>query len=155
MALRKNVKSQGSTVTQEISIDGGLLSRIEKISEQTGLNTSNLLQKWILQEESLIGLMRNGEGQTTEKGELRPDASLQQNSDAPDVQEQEKEEPAEAGPASPKYRKTLLKRALKLKEKGTALVKIAEIFNEEKLTTISGKGKWHGSSITLLLNSKI
>ncbi|MDR1621783.1 MAG: hypothetical protein LBS00_05355, partial [Synergistaceae bacterium] len=64
MALRKNVKSQVETTLPEISIDRGLLSRIEKISEQTGLDTSALLQKWILQEETLIGFMQRSKEQT-------------------------------------------------------------------------------------------
>jgi hypothetical protein len=47
----------------------------------------------------------------------------------------------------------LAKRVKKLKKEGKTLVKIAEIFNEENLPTISGKGKWYSSSITWLLNS--
>ena len=158
MALKENVKSQSETIAPETPTESALLSdlrsRIEKISEQTGLDFVNLLQKWVLQDESLIGLMRYGEGRTAEKGEIRPDASLRENPDVPDVQEREKEKPAEAGPASSNYRKTLVKKAANLKKAGTTLVKIAEIFNEEKLPTVSGKGKWYSSSIILLLNSK-
>jgi hypothetical protein len=40
-----------------------------------------------------------------------------------------------------------------LKKEGMTLVKIAEIFNEENVQTVSGKGKWYSSSITNLLNS--
>ena len=90
MARKENVKSQSETIAPETPTESALLSdlrsRIEKISEQTGLDFVNLLQKWMLQEESLIGRMRYGEGRAAEKGEIRPDASLRENPDVPDVQ---------------------------------------------------------------------
>jgi hypothetical protein len=151
MALRKSAKSQSETIVPETptgSADSALLSdlrsRIEKISEQTGLDLVNLLQKWVLQEESLIGLMRYNKGQASAQTETRRDAS--------DVQKQEKT--AGTSAITPKYPKALFKKAEKLKKAGMTLKKIAEIFNDEGLPTISGVGKWHAGSIALLLNSK-
>ena len=52
---------------------------------------------------------------------------------------------------NPNYRKTLIKRAQKLKKEGMTLKKIAETFNEEKVATMSGTGNWYPSSIANLL----
>jgi hypothetical protein len=150
MAFRKNARSQVETITFQVPAGSDLLSRIEKISAQTGLGTQDLFQKWVLQEESLIGLMRRGQDPAAEEAEMCPDIPAQQ---IPDVQEQE--ETVEVGPDSPNYRKNLIERVKKLKKEGTTLVRIAEIFNEENVQTVSGKGKWYSSSIINLLNSKM
>jgi hypothetical protein len=68
---------------------------------------------------------------------------------------EEQEKTGEINPATPDYRKILVERAKELKKEGKTLVKIAEIFNEENLQTVSGKGKWYSSSIVNLLNSKM
>jgi hypothetical protein len=158
MARRKETKNQTETVPLlEIPVNSDLAVRIQKISEQTGLPSLNLLQKWILQEESWIGLtQRNGEQQeqvTKQEKAARPKVSRRQVSD---VQKQEKQKKtAKNAPSdSPDYGKTLAERARKLKEEGMTLVKMAEIFNSEKLPTASGKGKWYPSSLVRLLNSK-
>jgi hypothetical protein len=149
MALKKNVKFQVGRIVPDIQLDSDLLSRIETISEQTGLATPALFQKWVLQEESLIGLIQGNKEQTKDRTTGHPttrlDASPQQISDV-----QDGEETAEA---SPEYRKMLIQRVQKLKKEGMTLVKIADIFNEENVRTVSGKGKWYSSSITNLLKS--
>jgi hypothetical protein len=152
MALRKNAKYQSGTLTFQVPTDSDLSSRIERISAQTGLNTADLFQKWVLQEESLIGLMQHGESPIAEpkQNETRPDTSTQQL-----LGVQEQKETLEVNPDSPNYRKELVKRIKKLKEERMPLIKIAQLFNEENVQTISGKGKWYSSSITNLLNSKV
>ena len=124
MARRKNGEAESQNIFLEALSDNDLSLRIEKISEQTGLSPLNLFQKWVLQEESLIGLIQRSKTQTTEQAETRSSTSQQQ---APDVQEQE--EAPKIDPESPDYRKVLIKRAKKLKKEGVTLVKIAEIFN--------------------------
>jgi hypothetical protein len=151
MAFKKEAKKRLKTIPfMEEPESSDLPGRLQKISEQTGLSSHDLLQKWILQEESLIGLMRRGKAQTAEQAEIYHDTAPQQSSDV-----QEREDAAEAGPDSPNYRKMLIRKAEKLKKAGATLVKIADIFNEEKLPTVSGKGKWYSSSITVLLQSKV
>jgi hypothetical protein len=150
MPLRKNAKSQVKTIILEIPATSDLPLRIEKISEQTGLGALNLIQKWILQEESLIGLIQRGKDHAAEQTKTRPDTPPQQDSDV-----QQQESPAEIDPNSSDYRKVLIKRVNKLQKGGTTLVKIAEIFNEEHVPTVSGRGKWYSSSIINLLNSKV
>jgi hypothetical protein len=149
MAAKKNVKSQIQPSVFEVPIDSDLPSRIKNISKQTGLNTVDLFQKWVLQEESLIGLMQNNKSQTKAptKTHIAPDTQK-----IP-VQKQEKPETIDFD--SPDYRKVLIKRANALKKEGMTLVKIAALFNEENLKTVTGKGKWYASSINNLLNSKV
>ncbi|MDR2175566.1 MAG: hypothetical protein LBO82_06480 [Synergistaceae bacterium] len=151
MAFKKEAKKRLKAVPfLEEPENSDLPERLQKISEQTGLSSLSLLQKWILQEESLIGLMQRSKTQTAKQSEILHDASPQQSSDV-----QEREKNTEVSPDSPNYRKMLIGKAEKLKNAGATLVKIAAIFNEEKLPTVSGKGKWYSSSLTVLLNSKI
>ncbi|MDR1377293.1 MAG: recombinase family protein [Synergistaceae bacterium] len=147
MARKKDVDTP-KTILLEIPAGSDLPLRIEKISEQTGLPPLDLFQKWVFHEESLIGLLRRSEDQTTEGAETRPDAPSRRGSNA-----QGREQAAKIDPDSPKYRKAVIKRIQKLKKEGTPLIKIAKIFNEENLPTMSGKGKWYSSSITWLLGS--
>ena len=55
---------------------------------------------------------------------------------------------------SPGYRKELVKRAKMLKKEGMTHNKIAKTFNDEKVPTVSGTGKWYANSIANLLKSK-
>jgi hypothetical protein len=150
MERRENVEIAPQINLWEVLAGSDLPLRIEKISEQTGLSPLNLLQKWVLQEESLIGLMQHAKAQRTEQGETRLPTSQQQTSA---VREQEK--PSKIDTESPDYRKVLVKKVKKLQKEGMTLVKIAETFNEENLPTVSGKGKWYSSSITWLLSLKV
>jgi hypothetical protein len=138
MARIKNIGNTPSTVLLEAPADSDLPLRIAKISEETGLDLLDLFRKWVLQEESLIGLMQPRKVPTPAPLEILPS---------------EREEPAKIDANSPNYRKGIVKRIKKLKKEGMTIVKIAEIFNEENLPTVSGKGKWYSSSISWLLNS--
>jgi hypothetical protein len=150
MARNKDIGNTPEAILLKVPADSDLPLRIEKISEQTGLGALDLVQKWVLQEESLIGLIQRSRNETTEQSQNQPVVVTEHVSD---VQQQEKSE--EFNPDSPNYRKNLIKRVKKLKKEGMTLVKIAEIFNEEHVQTVSGKGKWYSSSIINLLNSKV
>ena len=141
MARKRNTKKQPEIALLKMLGDTDLPLRIEKISEQTGLSSINLLQKWILQEESLIEVIRRSKEHTSKRA---THASVSKSAEfvPPD-------------PGSPDYRKMLAKRAKNLKKEGMTLKKIAETFNDEKMPTVSGSGKWYPSSITNLLNSKM
>jgi hypothetical protein len=154
MARRKNLKDQPKTALLEIPSSSDLPLRLEKISEQTGLSPLNLLQKWILQEESLIGVIQRSKDPAPEQaGAKAPPHKGQVRSKAnPSVSKSAKVVPSV--PGNPNYRKTLVNRAKKLKKEGMTLKKIAETFNDEKVQTMSGTGKWYASSINNLLNSK-
>ena len=141
VAIRKNMKDQPKIILLEVSSDSDLPLRLKKISEQTGLSSLNLLQKWILQEESLIGIIQRSKAHTPKRAEAQPNVS-------------KSAEAVQLGSSKTEYRKILIKRALKLKKEGMTLKKIAETFNIEKLSTVSGAGKWYSSSINNLLHSK-
>jgi hypothetical protein len=134
MARRKDVEAEPKSFFLDVPADSDLPLRIKKISEQTGLSSLNLFQKWVLQEESLIGLMQHDKAQTTAQVETRPHNPASQ--ELPDVREQE--ETAKIDPESPDYRKVLVKRIKRLQKEGMTLVKIAETFKKENLQTLSG-----------------
>ena len=149
MALRKAVKQKPEKIIiHNVPIGSDLQSRLEKISKQTGLSHANLIQKWILQEEFLIGLARYGKERETAQAKKNRKADRQQISDF-----SEQEETVVIDHGNPNYRKMLAKKAKKLKKEGMTLKKISETFNEEKVATVSGTGKWYTSSISWLLNS--
>jgi hypothetical protein len=141
----KNTENMTPTVLLEVPSGSDLPLRFQKISEQTGLSPLSLFQKWVLQEESLIGLIQGTKGQPSKRAKARPSVSSLKEpafkAGLPDVD-------------SPNYRKELVKIAAKLKKEGILLKKIAEIFNEEKIPTVSGSGKWYGSSVAWLLRSQ-
>ena len=142
MAVRKNLKDQPKTVLLEVQSNSDLPLRLEKISEQTGLSSLSLLQKWILQEESLIGVIQRSKEPASNRAEAHPSVSKSEDTVVP------------YDPSNPNYRKILVKKAMKLKKDGMTLKKITETFNDEKVPTVSGAGKWYSSSINNLLNSK-
>ena len=148
MAIKRSTKNQKkATSFAKFPANSDLPARLQKISEQTGLPFNELLQKWILQEESLIGIIQRGRGQAPESAGKRS-ASSRKTAVA-------LEKSAELPPhSSPEYRKMLLNKARQLKKNGMTLKKIADTFNEENVSTVSGSGKWYSSSIANLLSSK-
>lgn len=151
MAVRKNTKAQAQTILPEVSTGSDLSLRLDKISEQTGLSPQNLLQKWILQEETMIGLMRSNKEPVAEPQPKSTNAALPKKPAA----RKKAPETVPLDPNSPDYlRKILIQRVEELKSEGMSLKKIAEALNKEKAPTVSGSGKWYGSSVTNLLKSK-
>jgi len=150
MAFKSVKKNTTKTIPLlEIQSDGNLQARIEKISERTGLSTHDLFQKWILQEETLIGIIRNNKSME-EKAETSRDDKPQRKP----VARRRSTENVLSDTGSLNYRKTLIKMAMKYKKDGMTLKKIAETFNEEKVLTVSGAGKWYSSSIANLMKAK-
>jgi len=141
VAIRKNTKDQSKAILLEVSPDSDLPLRLEKISEQTGLSSFSLLQKWILQEESLIGVIQRSKDLTPKRAEAQPSVSKSAKAVQPSSGNLE-------------YRKKLIKRAMLLKKGGMTLKEIAETFNDGKVPTVSGTGKWYASSINNLLKLK-
>jgi hypothetical protein len=150
MARKKITKDQTKSAIQ---LDNEQSNRMEKISNQTGLSQDDLLQKWILQEESLIGLMQKSNAPTPKEAKekaAKPSVSTRKASTA-------KEKSAKAIPNaadSSAYRKTVIKKVERLKKIGMTLKEIANTFNEQKVVTMSGSGKWYASSVKNILNSK-
>jgi len=150
MALRKNLKHQTKTITLDVPADSDLPSRLKKISKQTGLSPFNLIQKWVLQEESLAGLIRQTRIPTKAVTEMEK-ASSAKGRKKNAATEPKKSPKASKTPKNADYRNMLAKRVKKLKKEGMTLEKIAATFNDEKVATVSGTGKWYTSSISWLI----
>ena len=149
MARRKNVKQDTQKITLDIPASSDLPLRLKKIAKQTGLSHFNLIQKWILQEESLLGLMLYGKKQMAGLSGTTMKAAARKIS-----VDKEQKEAASINPENPDYRGVLAQRIKKLRKEGKTLKWIAETFNDEKIPTVSGTGKWYTSSISWLMNSK-
>ena len=145
MVLKKNLKERPEESYWKPVISEELLLRIKNIVEQTGISPPNLIIKWVLQEESWIGLMQSSKSKATTSSKATADSSVQKKKAMKDVSLDHK---------SPGYRNELVKKAKMLKKEGMAHNKIAQTFNDEKIPTVSGTGKWYASSIANLLNSK-
>jgi hypothetical protein len=149
-ARRAKMKQKKTEFIPEIPVNSDLFPRLQNISEQTGLSFYDILQKWVLQEESLIGLLQRGKENSPLQTEARQEPSRKRASGA----RRQKKNSNSDSPYNAEYRKTLVERAAKLKQDGMTLKKIAEIFNEEKVSTARGKGIWYPSSIIRLLKDK-
>ena len=122
-------------------VNDELLFMIKNIAKQTGISPPDLFLKWVLQEEFFIGVVLNN-------GKKRRQKSAEA---YPNVSESAEAEIVPPAPGNPEYRKKLVTRIKKLKKDGMKPNKIAKTFNEEKVPTVSGKGKWYASSIHNLL----
>jgi hypothetical protein len=150
MALRKNSKKQSTTPLPEFSFDEELSFRIQKISEQTGLSYLDLFRKWLFQEECSVAIIRSYEesilAEVEEKFEKRFN-TLQKN-----LHKELKTKSMDTTEAVNAIDREKLPQEIKrLKEAGMTYVQIAEHFNNEKIPTSSGTGKWHAASISRLL----
>ena len=145
MVLKKKVKDRPEESYWKPVFSAELLNRIRNIAEQTGISPPDLFLKWVLQEESLIGLIKSGKGQSTKPSKTAKDSPMQKEKGAKIISLDHK---------STGFRIELMKRVKKLKKEGLTLKKIAETFNGEKVPTVSGTGKWYASSINNLVNSK-
>jgi hypothetical protein len=146
MAIKKYAKNRPEESFWKPIINDDLMNRIRIIAEQTRIPPSKLFLKWVLQEETFIGLIQGGKGQTIKQPKTAADIPVQKS--VPAQRESKKDARNQV------YRKELVKKAEKLKKKGMTHKKIAETFNDEKVPTVSGTGKWYSSSINILLNAK-
>ena len=94
-------------------------------------------------EESLIGVIQQSKAPTPIPQQAEAQQSVPQGAEA-----------VQPRSGNTEYRKKLIKRAMKLKKEGMSDKKMADTFNDEKVPTVSGAGKWYSSSINNLLNPK-
>jgi IS30 family transposase len=147
MVYRKKEKQQeknkvkGHEIIIKIPFDNDLPERLKKISEQTGLFDYELLQKWTIQEESVINVLQNqGEKiRLTLKQDIEDQlASLfhkmrQTLEQTPDKKtEADKRLDESIGKDNPgERREALIREVAKLRKEGLTLTKIAEQFNTD------------------------
>jgi hypothetical protein len=155
----KGKKKEDITHTSDfemrIPLGSDLAHRLRKISEMTGLSDHELLQKWIVQEESNLHVLQHyAEGiQLKLKHDLAGclDGPPQRNQNDQQESLETNEELEEGSDQKQDYRQLLLQRIQDMRQQGITLSKIATQFNEEEVPTISGTGKWYSSSISQLL----
>ena len=147
---KRNLKDRPEESYWKPVFSAEIVFRIMKIVEKTGLSPTDLVLKWVLQEESLIGIIQAGKDQTVNQPKTAADIPVQKT-----VTTKKKAAKGDSiAPKSQGYRKELVKRVEKLKKQGITLKKIADTFNDEKVLTVSGTGKWYASSINNLMKSK-
>jgi hypothetical protein len=132
--------------TIKIEVPNELPDKMQNISEHMKLSYSDLLRKWIEQEESII------HAETYEDDLLR----WRQHVEAQLLALQRQvfklqKESADEGGDEQEYRRSLLKKIQNLRDQGMTFVKISEQFNNEGIATVTGSGKWYPSSVSQFL----
>jgi hypothetical protein len=130
----------------KIEVPNELPGKMQNISEHMKLSYSDLLRKWINQEEHVI----NAEHYEEDLLKWRQHVEAQLIALQRQVFQLQKTS-AEEGGNEQEYRRSLLKKIRTLRDQGMTFVKISEQFNNEGIATITGTGKWYPSSISQFL----
>jgi hypothetical protein len=148
---KKKGRPSGKNFEIKIPSDSGLPARMEKISSLTGLSNYELLQKWLVQEESVLNVSRYYVETTQAK--LQQNFAEQLRSVLHEFKKTPQSKAAiETTPEkSQDDRQTLLQRIQNMRDEGMSFVKIADQLNQEGVSTVSGSGKWYASSVFQLL----
>jgi hypothetical protein len=122
--------------------------RLIKVIQHTSLSYRGLLEKWLHQEEASIEAAKLAGEEILKRAEARV-AALEKKVLRLEGKTVRAEDPEKA-----QDRKMLVSQALSLRKAGKTYKQIAELFNEEKAPTISGRGKWSPSMVIHLLDDK-
>jgi hypothetical protein len=137
-----------------VPIERNLFFRMERISERTGLSWNDLLSKWLFQEEALIALLSTRAIPETSEASNIPCLNSADVRNRPAEAEDEPRPHYNFDPKKPKDRKKLVKDIKTLRKSGMSLKKIAEVFNDGKISTLSGTGKWYAAAISRILSAE-
>jgi hypothetical protein len=129
--IKETRKHEATVPLADLKISAELCEQLKRTLEETGLTVDDLVEICLQQ----INLIVKRTKETT-PSLPKPDETSKSDSDRLE------------------YREVLVEKAEKLKNEGMSLVRIADIFNEEKLSTLSGNGKWYPSSIGMLLKRR-
>jgi transcriptional regulator of heat shock response len=151
---KKKEKQSEKDFEIKIPSDSDLPERIKRISGLTGLSDYELVQKWLVQEESVLNTSRYYV--ETIQSRLQENFTEQLRSVLREFQKTVKpkavKETKETKPEKPEnYRQTLSQRIQNMRDEGMSFVKIADQLNQEGVSTVSGSGKWYASSVFQLL----
>ena len=130
----------------KIEVPNELPDKMQNISEHMKLSYSDLLRKWIAQEEHVI----NAEHYEEDLLQWRQHIEAQLIAIQRQVFKLQKTS-ADEGINEDEYRRSLLKKIKSLRDQGMTFVKISEQFNNEGIATVTGTGKWYPSSISQFL----
>jgi hypothetical protein len=154
--MKKKEKPSEESFKIKLPSGSDLPKRMERISDLTGLSNYELVQKWLVQEESLLNASSRYYVETMQskfqesfteqlRSLLREFRKADKPAGKPETEKKTKPE------KSKDYRQTLSQKIQKLRDEGMSFVKIAERFNQEGVSTLSGSGKWYASSVFQLL----
>jgi hypothetical protein len=132
----------------QIPPDTTLPDRLIKVIQYTNLSYRNLLEKWLHQEEASIEAARCAEEEISKRVEERV-AILEKKVLRPEGKDMRWEDPSRA-----QYKKMLVLQVLSFRKAGKTYKQIADLYNEEGMHTLSGRGKWSTTSIQQLLYAK-
>jgi hypothetical protein len=133
----------------QIPPGSALPERLMEIIEYTKLPYLALLEKWLHQEEASIEAAKRTEEEISKRVEERV-AILERK-----VFRLENKDMRWESPSRAQYKQMLVFQVLSLRKAGKTYKQIAELFNEEKAPTISGRRRWSPSmAINLLGNNK-
>jgi hypothetical protein len=153
MARKKKDDAAGESGFEiRIPLESRLLAdRLQKISKATGLSDQELLQKWVIQEESNLHALQHYVGEKL--GQSNDQSGEPQRVQKPRKKTSQLQETPEStgSDEAADYRQTLLQRIQRMRQQGMTINQIASQFNEEGVATVSGTGKWYYSSISHIL----
>jgi DNA-binding transcriptional MerR regulator len=148
-------RKKAAQIIFDVPSSSDLPERIQDVSERTGLSYSKLLQKWLTQEENVVGSKRREDDLLkwtrnieNQLNDLQRRMLELQGKPAGD------EDPESERHDNQVYRQALLERIKSLRDEGTTLKKIAEQFNSEGVSTLTGTGQWYASSISHILKTR-
>ena len=133
----------------QIPPDSTIPDRLIKVIQYTSLSHRGLLEKWLHQEEASIDAAKLAEEEISRRAEERV-AALEKK-----VLRLEGKTVRAEYPEKAQDKKMLVSQALSLRKAGKTYKEIAELFNEEKAPTVSGRGKWSPSMVIHLLGNKM
>jgi hypothetical protein len=132
----------------QIPPDSNLPDRIIEVIQYTSLSYRGLLEKWLHQEEASIEAAKRAEEEISKRVEERV-AILEKKVLRLEGKDMRWEDPSRA-----QHKRMLVSQVLSFRKAGKTYKQIADLFNEEGMHTISGRGKWSTTSIQQLLYAK-
>jgi hypothetical protein len=132
----------------QIPPESTIPDRLVKVIQYTSLSYRGLLEKWLHQEEVSIEAAKLAEEEISRRAEERI-AALEKK-----VLRLEGKTVRAEYPEKAQDRRMLVSQALSLRKAGKTYKQIAELFNEEKAPTVSGRGKWSPAMVIHLLGNK-
>ena len=175
--IRKKEDMNDESFDTKIPLNSGLLKRVKRVSELTGLSYPELLQRWLSQEENTISASRCyaetiraqlkqglaeqlrdlfhelheeviGKIKNEDKG--KEGKEIKEVKEVKEIKEDKEGKEGKEDKKSDKlaeYRVMLVKKIQGMRDRGISFGGIAKQFNEEGVATLSGIGKWYPSSV--------
>jgi hypothetical protein len=163
---KKNAPDTEQTLTISLPASSDLPERFRRLSEETGAEPHDLIEKWLDLEEKLSSVQRCLQDMVFSRWRLNVEAQaaeLNKEFLQSDDAANEKEIRPQKKPVSPKTKtrvvapetglgETVLKKVEALKAQGMTLRAIAQSLNTDRVPTLSGRGEWYASTLSRFLS---